>query len=282
MRISTIEEAFKEIEKKQEFVPIEAIEFLYNHEQNEKITNKIVFSLENAYNDNVYFDKTEDYFYPTPLWYSIVAENHLSEELVHPIISLYTSTDTKDWDYLNEQGIFLVGKISKKLREKATKPFLDTIEKYSKSNAQHPTLFLHECLFFVDHLNDLPQILRILENEDYIWIDSFAIHLAHAEMIAVLPRLKEILDFYRKKNGSSSTIIELEVAIKELETGISEIPKFKKSMFEWRGNWKKEYENFYKEEEPIYNQIPTKTKKIGRNEPCPCGSGKKYKKCCLN
>lgn len=23
------------------------------------------------------------------------------------------------------------------------------------------------------------------------------------------------------------------------------------------------------------------TKKLGRNEPCPCGSGKKYKKCCL-
>jgi hypothetical protein len=25
---------------------------------------------------------------------------------------------------------------------------------------------------------------------------------------------------------------------------------------------------------------PTKKRKIGRNEPCPCGSGKKYKKCC--
>lgn len=24
------------------------------------------------------------------------------------------------------------------------------------------------------------------------------------------------------------------------------------------------------------------SKKIGRNEPCPCGSGKKYKRCCLN
>ncbi|NGX46228.1 MAG: hypothetical protein K940chlam2_01415 [Chlamydiae bacterium] len=23
------------------------------------------------------------------------------------------------------------------------------------------------------------------------------------------------------------------------------------------------------------------TKKVGRNQPCPCGSGKKYKKCCL-
>ncbi|HHQ4598872.1 SEC-C metal-binding domain-containing protein [Aeromonas veronii] len=22
--------------------------------------------------------------------------------------------------------------------------------------------------------------------------------------------------------------------------------------------------------------------KIGRNEPCPCGSGKKYKQCCLH
>ncbi|WP_257791156.1 SEC-C metal-binding domain-containing protein [Salicibibacter kimchii] len=23
-----------------------------------------------------------------------------------------------------------------------------------------------------------------------------------------------------------------------------------------------------------------KVEKVGRNEPCPCGSGKKYKKCC--
>ncbi|MCB9338662.1 MAG: SEC-C domain-containing protein [Lewinellaceae bacterium] len=22
--------------------------------------------------------------------------------------------------------------------------------------------------------------------------------------------------------------------------------------------------------------------KVGRNDPCPCGSGKKYKKCCMN
>lgn len=28
--------------------------------------------------------------------------------------------------------------------------------------------------------------------------------------------------------------------------------------------------------------VRRESKKIGRNEPCPCGSGKKYKKCCLN
>ena len=28
--------------------------------------------------------------------------------------------------------------------------------------------------------------------------------------------------------------------------------------------------------------VPTKSSpKIGRNDPCPCGSGQKYKKCCL-
>lgn len=29
------------------------------------------------------------------------------------------------------------------------------------------------------------------------------------------------------------------------------------------------------------NIVPYKSNKIGRNEPCPCGSGKKYKQCCL-
>jgi len=29
--------------------------------------------------------------------------------------------------------------------------------------------------------------------------------------------------------------------------------------------------------------LPVRTEpKIGRNEPCPCGSGKKYKSCCIN
>lgn len=32
-----------------------------------------------------------------------------------------------------------------------------------------------------------------------------------------------------------------------------------------------------------HKQMPIRNeKKVGRNEPCPCGSGKKYKKCCLS
>ena len=32
----------------------------------------------------------------------------------------------------------------------------------------------------------------------------------------------------------------------------------------------------------ITNQIVRSAPKVGRNDPCPCGSGKKNKKCCLN
>jgi preprotein translocase subunit SecA len=36
----------------------------------------------------------------------------------------------------------------------------------------------------------------------------------------------------------------------------------------------------YNRGENVSQQTVTKGKKIGRNDPCPCGSGKKYKKCC--
>ena len=28
--------------------------------------------------------------------------------------------------------------------------------------------------------------------------------------------------------------------------------------------------------------LPVRAPKVGRNDPCPCGSGKKYKRCCGN
>ena len=36
------------------------------------------------------------------------------------------------------------------------------------------------------------------------------------------------------------------------------------------------FNSFYTPHQPI-----VKEKKVGRNDPCPCGSGKKYKKCCM-
>lgn len=47
-------------------------------------------------------------------------------------------------------------------------------------------------------------------------------------------------------------------------------------------NFKKEDKKWYYQEGQIVGTQPIKraTPKVGRNEPCPCGSGKKFKKCC--
>lgn len=48
--------------------------------------------------------------------------------------------------------------------------------------------------------------------------------------------------------------------------------------------WMKDHEAEYMEEgsakKPHVETVVHEGPKIGRNDPCPCGSGKKYKKCC--
>ncbi|MBR4508780.1 MAG: SEC-C domain-containing protein [Elusimicrobiaceae bacterium] len=44
--------------------------------------------------------------------------------------------------------------------------------------------------------------------------------------------------------------------------------------------WLKEHEKELKQEQQGKIQTIVKEKEPGRNDPCPCGSGKKYKKCC--
>lgn len=42
-----------------------------------------------------------------------------------------------------------------------------------------------------------------------------------------------------------------------------------------------ELEDTVQQDEAVQEQIYTSNVKVGRNDPCPCGSGKKYKNCCL-
>lgn len=44
--------------------------------------------------------------------------------------------------------------------------------------------------------------------------------------------------------------------------------------------WVKEHEKELKQEQQGKVETVVKGKEPGRNDPCPCGSGKKYKKCC--
>jgi hypothetical protein len=49
---------------------------------------------------------------------------------------------------------------------------------------------------------------------------------------------------------------------------------------EWNGIFTPEQQKQFYSEQKKSHTIVRNENKIGRNEPCPCGSGKKYKKCC--
>ncbi len=47
-----------------------------------------------------------------------------------------------------------------------------------------------------------------------------------------------------------------------------------------RGQFERKDGQWYFTDGDIVKGQPIKSNKVGRNDPCPCGSGKKYKKCC--
>jgi preprotein translocase subunit SecA len=49
---------------------------------------------------------------------------------------------------------------------------------------------------------------------------------------------------------------------------------------EIRQKQKQDYVLSRGEDTPLNQTVKRESEKIGRNDPCPCGSGKKYKKCC--
>lgn len=81
------------------------------------------------------------------------------------------------------------------------------------------------------------------------------------------------LEIVSSKGGEDDTAGEVEFIARFSENGVEtehhELGKFKKLENRW-----------YFTEGKMVGAKPLVSTKIGRNEPCPCGSGNKYKKCC--
>lgn len=93
-------------------------------------------------------------------------------------------------------------------------------------------------------------------------IDSFTYEFEIQENKEILPLLRQLL-LMEELTGSERREIEDTIRVIEDPEG-----------------YEKEKEENMKKFKPII-QAFIKKKKTGRNESCPCGSGKKYKKCCL-
>jgi SEC-C motif-containing protein len=81
------------------------------------------------------------------------------------------------------------------------------------------------------------------------------------------------LEIVTSKGGKGDTLGEVEFIARYCENGVEtahhELGKFKKQDDRW-----------YFTEGKMVGAKPLVSTKIGRNDPCPCGSGSKYKKCC--
>ena len=82
----------------------------------------------------------------------------------------------------------------------------------------------------------------------------------------------DILEVHKGAEADTSGTVEFEVRYRGPKRAI--ITHHEKSTFQ-----KKEGLWYFKEAQMINNPQTRETPKIGRNDLCPCGSGKKYKKC---
>ncbi|HCQ12948.1 SEC-C metal-binding domain-containing protein, partial [Flavobacterium sp.] len=73
-------------------------------------------------------------------------------------------------------------------------------------------------------------------------------------------------------NGNFEELFEI-IETEKKDVTIFDIQQNVMKYYQSRSNYSEKLNLF----QPIINQT-----KIQRNDPCPCGSGKKHKKCCLN
>ena len=104
----------------------------------------------------------------------------------------------------------------------------------------------------------------------------------------LLPLIKKIYDKGIAGEGVCGIYDDVEKSFKEKdkrdkkEEIMTIAERYKHIVSTWAG-YKEDEEEEEEEYEEIDDNMPLiKSPKVGRNDPCPCGSGKKYKKCCLN
>jgi hypothetical protein len=134
------------------------------------------------------------------------------------------------------------------------------------------------------------------ENESDDDMDSYEMFSCCLEGIGDRRGIEKLQYIYANENDEVYIGDSLECLAEIYAVDIPELPDIVESRKEQEKR-QKERENELNEmfgnqieedEEDLFddseNIIPFKrdTPKVGRNKPCPCGSGKKYKKCCLN
>ena len=192
-----------------------------------------------------------------------------AEEAINPLIGLFNELSDDDWasDELPKVIAFLgsnaIAPLRAYLLDSSNKEFArataaSCLEEIGKENAS----LTSDCISILT---------------GYLEQSTIEVPTLNGLVIAHLMGLNAVgsIDAIRKAFNTGDVDISVAGDLEDVEIQLGLRTK--------RATPKPHY--FYREpDEPpsLIDNLKGKKKKIGRNAPCPCGSGKKYKKCCLN
>jgi hypothetical protein len=140
----------------------------------------------------------------------------------------------------------------------------------------------------------IPNLLKVLRDSDSM--DSYEMFASCLRGIADPRGIKQLQYIYNNENDATYIGNDLECLSIIHSVDIPELPDIHrkrkkqeeqqaargKELNEMASNLKKAKKQRSPENSAKVVTYVRDSPKVGRNEPCPCGSGKKYKKCCLN
>jgi hypothetical protein len=205
--------------------------------------------------------------------------DHMTSTLWEPLYYLGNKQLDVFKKFIQEPGISTYAKT-------ATSGAVSQIPYHQPEKKDEVLMWFSEVLDFF--ANSLP--------EDNV-IDSDAIGLILCDVLdlkydALLPKIKELFNKHYVPESITGDYETVQKDMKKPEIYpkqkdlLNIVNRYERITTTWAGYTEEDDDDdemLYDDYEDIPEILPVqKEQKIGRNDPCPCGSGKKYKKCCLN
>ncbi len=131
-----------------------------------------------------------------------------------------------------------------------------------------------------DHLREMDDLKQSVQNASYEQKDPLLIYKFESFELfkQMLNRVnRDIISFLTKCDLTANKEIEMQSDLKPASFDSSKLQTGRTEIGSNSGHNKNKFGNQTQEQQ--VTQPIVKEKKVGRNDPCPCGSGKKYKQC---
>ena len=267
----------------------------------EEVTEELLLELEEVANDIEKYHKDQTYFLPL---YAMFLLAEFREKRAFPIIIKLITNNQKAVD--NLLGDLITGDL-KKILASTFDGNIDylydiitnlKLNEYVRGAAFHALEILSKYNIITNEeiVEMIDKMLRAeLKDDDSIVISDIVVYISENQIYDKVELVRNLYnenrvniqmigdydqfidDIYGKINYHSDKNM-IEDTIKSLSWWAC----FNKNNDDNYNDIAEKMKNFIKNEMKKEKQELTKTKELGRNDLCYCGSGKKYKKCCMN